>query len=88
MLSSQEHLIEVCSEETIADIEKRYLVHNAHSTSYTWKYDGNVLDVAKTLEENGVIDESAAFQALSIDESNEACISEVQVYYNDDLTIG
>ena len=78
----------MCTEETIAEIEKRYLVHNAHSTSYTWKVDGRLLDVTKTLEENGVVDESAAFQALSIDASNEACVSEVHVYYNDDLTEG
>jgi hypothetical protein len=42
----------------------------------------------KTLEDNGVLDESERFQQLSIDETDEACISEVHVYYNDDLTEG
>ena len=41
----------------------------------------------KTLEANGVVDESAQFHKLSIEADSEACISEVQVYYNDDLTV-
>lgn len=44
--------------------------------------------MTKTLDENGVVDEFEKFQQLSIDETDEACIAEVQVYYNDDLTEG
>lgn len=42
----------------------------------------------KTLNDNNVIDEYEKFQQLSIDETDEACISEVHVYYNDDLSEG
>jgi len=88
ILSSQEQLIEVCSEESMNEIQRRYMVYNSHARSYTWKYNGKVLDMDKTLDENGVPDESEAFYQLSMDETNEICISEVQVYYNDDLTEG
>lgn len=42
----------------------------------------------KTLEENYVSDEDRQFHNLSLDDNSEVCISEVQVYYNDDLTEG
>eukprot|EP00041_Stephanoeca_diplocostata_P013889 m.248337 g.248337 ORF g.248337 m.248337 type:complete len:227 (-) comp19503_c0_seq2:152-832(-) len=87
-LSSQETLIDVCSEELLCEIEMRYRTHNAHTTSYTWKYDEQVLDMQKTLEENGIKDERDQFENLSIDITDEDTISEVQVYYNDDLTEG
>ena len=35
------NLLKVCTEETMKEILKRYLLHNAHASSYTWKYDGN-----------------------------------------------
>eukprot|EP00035_Acanthoeca_spectabilis_P005088 m.110025 g.110025 ORF g.110025 m.110025 type:complete len:227 (+) comp12866_c0_seq1:2275-2955(+) len=88
ILSSQETLIDVCTEENISEIQERYRVHNKHTDSYTWKFGGKVLDMTKTLDENGVVDEFEKFQQLSIDETDEACIAEVQVYYNDDLTEG
>lgn len=72
----------------MTQIQVRYRVHNAHTASYTWKFEGKVLDMSKTLDENGVIDEFEKFQALSINPTDEACISEVQVYYNDDLSVG
>lgn len=88
MLTSQETLIDVCCEETIREIQERYRKHNAHTSSYTWKYHGHILDMGKTLDENGVHNEFEKFQALSIDTTAEASITEVQVYYNDDLTEG
>ena len=64
------------------------MTYNSHARSYTWKFNGKVLGMEKTLDENGVPDESEQFYNLSIDDTNEVCISEVQVYYNDDLTEG
>ncbi len=64
----------------------RYAVYNRHAGSYTWKHQGALLDMTKTLDENGVRDETDAFRNLSMDETSEACIAEVQVYYNDDLS--
>jgi len=88
ILSSQEQLIEVCTEESMNEIQKRYMTYNTHARSYTWKFNGRVLDMDKTLDANGVPDESEQFYNLAIDDTNEVCISEVQVYYNDDLTEG
>ncbi|THD23778.1 Cytochrome b5 domain-containing protein 1 [Fasciola hepatica] len=77
-LSLQEHEIEVCCEETLADILKRYLFFNAHAASYTWKYNGNVLDMDKTLEENGILEETQDIE--------DQFMPQIHLYYNDDLT--
>ena len=86
MLTAEETVVEVCGEETITEILQRYLVHNRHVMSYTWKHHGKLLDMAKTLDENGIHDESADMFKLAIDEDQH--IPEVQLYYNDDLTEG
>ena len=62
----------------------RYLAYNQHAKSYTWKHNGVLLDMAKTLENNNIKDESAAFHNLAIDGDHH--LAEVQLYYNDDLT--
>jgi hypothetical protein len=54
--------IKVPSEETINEILARYLVINHHAASYTWKRLGKPLDMEKTLEENGIVDETAEFE--------------------------
>ena len=58
--------------------------YNSHSQSYTWKYLGKVMDMNKTLEENGVAELSDEFYNLSIDQHE--FVPELQVYFNDDLT--
>jgi len=85
MLSSQETLLEVCAEERLADIRARYLVYNRHAGSYTWKRLGRVLDLERTLEENGVPDESQEMEQLNIDD--EEYIPALHVHFNDDLTV-
>ena len=50
MLTKDEHVLEVCSEETLGQIRARYLSRNAHAHSYTWKHLRRVLDMNKTLE--------------------------------------
>ncbi|OAF71819.1 Cytochrome b5 domain-containing protein 1 [Intoshia linei] len=83
-LTSQKHIIEVCSEETMYDILQRYLVYNSHAKSYTWKYNLVDLDMNKTLEANGVKDEDEIFYKLSIDD--DLYIPSIHLYFNDDLT--
>mmetsp|Transcript_22296 Transcript_22296/g.39468 ORF Transcript_22296/g.39468 Transcript_22296/m.39468 type:complete len:241 (+) Transcript_22296:208-930(+) len=89
MLTYQETVLEVCEEETIREIEDRYLDWNAHSQSYTWKIlDGDCfrpLDMDLNLTENGLEDENALFDKLSI--PRETFIPTIHVYFNDDLTI-
>lgn len=77
-LTSQEHEVMVCVEETMAEILARYICYNAHASSYTWKFNGMVLDMEKTLEENGVKEETQDIE--------DRFMPQIYLYYNDDLT--
>ncbi|RTG81775.1 uncharacterized protein DC041_0012739 [Schistosoma bovis] len=68
----------VCVEETITDILVRYLKFNSHAASYTWKYNGVVLDMEKNLEENNIREE--------IQDIEDLFMPQIYLYYNDDLT--
>jgi len=83
-LTSQEQVLEVCSEETMNEILTRYVTYNAHAASYTWKYDGNNLDMDKTLEENQIPDEDEEFYELSM--NDDQYLQAIHLYFNDDLT--
>ena len=85
MLTKDDDIIEVCSEETINEILDRYIPSNEHSASYTWKRLGRPLDMDLTLAANDIPDETAEFVELNIDE--DAYIPCVHLYYNDDLTV-
>ena len=76
--------LQVCSEEILSEIQDRYLKYNAHAASYTWKYNGQNLDMDKTLEENGVLDESEEFYKLGM--NDEHFLPAIHLYFNDDLT--
>ncbi|CAG9585042.1 unnamed protein product [Danaus chrysippus] len=54
--------LEVCSEETIYQIMMRYLPHNSHMLSYTWRYLGRPLCYDWTLHQNGIPDERDRFE--------------------------
>lgn len=84
MLTSEEQELEVCSEESMIEIQRRYKKHNRHAGSYTWKYDGKLLDMSATLEDNGIKDESAEFSRLRI--RRDKFLPELHVFWNDDLT--
>jgi hypothetical protein len=56
-------ILQVPSEETIHEILERYLEINHHAGSYTWKRLGKPLDMEKTLEENGIVDETNEFES-------------------------
>ncbi|XP_024062612.1 cytochrome b5 domain-containing protein 1 [Terrapene carolina triunguis] len=83
-LTSQEHVLEVCAEESMWEILRRYLPHNAHAASYTWKYEGVNLDMDKTLEQNKIPDEDAEFYRLNLDA--DLYTPGILLYFNDDLT--
>jgi hypothetical protein len=88
-LNGHETMLEVCSEETLQEILNRYLAINAHAASYTWKRidtEPRVLDMAKTLDENRIGDESDEFEALGL--PADFYIPAVHLYFNDDLTVG
>jgi len=90
MLTKQSTILEVCSEETLEEIQRRYLVHNGHSASYTWKRTDHVggtrlLSMRETLDANGILDESMQFDALNIDP--DTFIPTIHLYFSDDLTV-
>lgn len=66
------------------EILERYLKYNSHAASYTWKYDGQVLDMDKTLDDNGIKDDDSDFDRLKM--RDDSYIQSIMLYYNDDLT--
>ncbi|XP_074479835.1 cytochrome b5 domain-containing protein 1 isoform X1 [Sebastes fasciatus] len=85
-LTSQERRLQVCSEETLADILQRYLNYNAHANSYTWKHGGVKLDMSWTLGENNVLDDDRQLQQLRLD--RDLFTPAILLHFNDDLTEG
>ncbi|XP_026757775.1 cytochrome b5 domain-containing protein 1 [Galleria mellonella] len=83
-LTSSTVTLEVCSEETLYQIMMRYLPHNSHMLSYTWRYLGKPLHYDQTLEENGIPDERDRFSDVLLPENIH--IPAILLYYNDDLT--
>lgn len=83
-LTSQQHMIEVCTEETLNEILARYLNYNSHAGSYTWKYKSEKLNMAKTLEENAIKDEDLELEELGMDP--EQWTPAIHLYFNEDLT--
>ena len=88
MLTRAEDIVDICTEDTISEILEKYLVYNAHARSYTWKAITNdslcTLDMEKTLQENGIVDDSDTFYDLGI--PDDSYIPSVLIYFNDDLT--
>jgi len=87
-LTQQSDVFEVCGEETIKEIQARYTEYNAHAQSYTWKYLKDhtfvQIEMSKTLEQLGIVDESRVFEHVGINEDHYMPI--VHIYFNDDLT--
>lgn len=84
-LTKDEVMIDVASEECMNEILDRYLSQNFHAASYTWKRLGKVLDMTKTLAENGIPDETEQCLDLGIDP--EEYTPTIHLYFDDDLTI-
>ena len=84
-LTRHDDKLEVCSEETINEILDRYLSINSHAASYTWKRLGKVLDMAKTLDQNEIHDDTKELQELGM--PIEEYVPALHLYFNDDLTI-
>ena len=88
MVSKQEDTLQICSEDNISTIQKRYFEFNKHASSYTWKALNNGLysnlDMEKTLETNGVMDESSKFESVGLGDN--FFVPTLFLYYNDDLT--
>lgn len=87
MLTHNEDIIKICHEETVGQIRNRYMEYNLNSNSYTWKALVNdefvALQLDRTLEENGILDETENFVRYGMDE--DFAIPNLHIYYNDDL---
>lgn len=90
-LTSQEHVIECGTEQTLADIARKYLPYNYHAGSYVWKslIDGEFkpLNMELTLEENGLEDDSEELETLGLDPENETFLTTILLFFQDDLTV-
>ncbi|XP_037092914.1 cytochrome b5 domain-containing protein 1-like isoform X2 [Pollicipes pollicipes] len=84
MLTRTETTLLVPEEATLWEILQRHLAHNAHAASYVWKFGDRELDMAKTLEQNGIPNESEDFYKLDLDE--DSYLPAIFLYYSDDLT--
>ncbi|XP_060038602.1 cytochrome b5 domain-containing protein 1-like [Erinaceus europaeus] len=84
VLTGQDHVLEVGTLETMWEIAHRFLTYNAHAASYTWKYDGRILNMDRTLEENGIYNEEDDFELLKMDDP--LYLPAIMLHFNDDLT--
>ncbi|KAJ3179294.1 Cytochrome b5 domain-containing protein 1 [Geranomyces variabilis] len=84
-LTRDEHILEVASEEKLAAVQDRYLAFNSHAKGYMWKRQGQLLDMSRTLEENGLPEESAQFELVGMDADE--WLPAVHLYFSDDLTV-
>lgn len=66
-LTKEDHILEVCSEETVSAIQNRYLTSfNSHAKSYMWKRLGTLIDMSQNLEANSIKDESDLFEKVGM----------------------
>jgi cytochrome b involved in lipid metabolism len=84
-LTGQEHILDVCTEESLDEIRDRYLVYNSHARSYIWKTHGKELAMDKTLHENGIHDEQDTFTDLRM--NSDFYIPAIHLHFADDLTV-
>lgn len=93
VLTEQEDQLEVPVECTVGEIRELYLECNWHAKSYHWRAQvrvgGNLefvpIDMSKTLEQNGIADESIEFEELGLPVDMHVPV--VFLYYMDDLTV-
>ena len=65
-MTKHDTVLECAQEETVNEILDRYLATNQHAASYTWKRLGKPLDMAKTLDDNGIVDDTRELQELGL----------------------
>lgn len=83
MLTFHEVQINVCCEDTFNRIQERYSIFNKDPDSYTWRYFDKVIDLDKTMEENGIPDDRDSFTEFGM--AQNYYVPVVFLYYKDDL---
>ncbi|XP_022206273.2 cytochrome b5 domain-containing protein 1 isoform X1 [Nilaparvata lugens] len=84
MLTGLEAQLCVCAEDTINQIQERYLQFNAHAHSYLWTYDRRPLQMDKTLQGNRIYDERQTFEDLEMPAT--FYVPCLMLYFKDDLS--
>ncbi|XP_061594781.1 cytochrome b5 domain-containing protein 1 [Cololabis saira] len=87
-LTLQRTRLQVCSEDTLDQILLRYQRYNSNAYGYTWRYREAVLDMSKTLSDNGVADDDEELDQLRMDRYIPAILLHFNEDFNDDLTEG
>lgn len=73
-------------EEPFSHIQDRYLKHfNSHAKGYMWKRLGLLVDMAGTLESNGMHDDDDRLVKAGMDDTE--WIPAIHIYFSDDLTV-
>ncbi|KAK9881033.1 hypothetical protein WA026_014376 [Henosepilachna vigintioctopunctata] len=83
MLTFHEVQINVCAEDTFKRIQERYSIFNKDPDSYAWKYFDKYIDLDKTMDENGIVDDRDKFAEFGMPQNYYVPV--VFLYYNDDL---
>jgi hypothetical protein len=90
-LTSHDHVVEFGAENSVEDMQARYVEYNGHCGSYTWKAlkDGvfRPLDVSKTLAAQGVGDDAEELARLGLDADHPDFLPTLVIAFNDDLTV-
>ncbi|KAG9389829.1 Cytochrome b5 domain-containing protein [Carpediemonas membranifera] len=84
-LTGHEHVLEVPSEESVGESMTRYLAFNKHAFSYAAKHAGKLIDLQKTLEDNGVVDDAAELEELGM--NPDEYLPCIHLYWIDDLSV-
>ena len=77
-LTGHEQVMDIPSEDVVADIQKKYMECNWQAEGYTWKALRKAgeamvlfeLDMNSTLEENGIADETKIFEKMQMVSAN------------------
>lgn len=94
VLTGQDDQLEVPCEETIQEFQDRYLELNRHAQSYivkalikstAGKLSFDTLDMKKTMEQNGIVDESPNFEDCGL--PGDHFLPVLHMYWADDLTV-
>ncbi|XP_045469055.1 cytochrome b5 domain-containing protein 1 [Harmonia axyridis] len=83
MLTFHEVQINVCCEDTFRRIQERYSIFNKDPDSYAWRYFDQEIDLDKTMDENGIVDDRDKFTEFGMPQN--FYIPVVFLFYKDDL---
>ena len=76
--------MEVAGEETVGDIKQRWISDYGGGNGYVMKVRGQVLELDKTLDQNGLVDERAEMEELGMNCRD--FIPVIHLYFDDQIS--